>query len=271
MKNAELKQIYQDKIDLYGVLEFDYREISSSQIRKRFRQLALEYHPDKNPGDEAVIHKFHLISLAADILGDEQLRREYDFWWDEQATLNRERGQRGELIAQLERREKRDIAAHGDINNITNLNSIQKKGEYLRKLKHFNIPYDWSPKVPTEQAFWESSTLRLEIEIREATGINVLQEPSLKLHLEFLLDAPIHSIYYSTRNRPGDSTVVAYAVFLSPQDSRLIYKHYKDQPLPSLLKSIQPRIPINYYKHHEQAHLEPRIETLVTNSAVQID
>ncbi|GAV50485.1 hypothetical protein ZYGR_0W00110 [Zygosaccharomyces rouxii] len=271
MKNAELKQIYDDKIDLYDVLRFDDRKASSSDLRKRFRQLALEYHPDKNPEDTEVIHKFHLISLAADILTNDHLRGEYDLWWDQQLALNKQQSQRGEWVARLERREKKDTATNIDVNRTTDFSSIQKYGEYLRKLKHFNVSYNWSPQTPSEQSFCDSSTLRLEIETNNREKIKVLQEEVLRSHLESLFRVPIHSIYYSTRNRPGDPTMVAYVIFQSPTDSRLIYKRYKDQILPSPLTGIQPRIPISYYKNHTQTPLEPRIESLVANRAVQID
>lgn len=271
MRHAELEQIYDSEIDLYNVLRFDNKNVSSSDLRKRFRQLALEYHPDKNPEDTEVIQKFHLISLAIDILTDNKLRGEYDLWWNQRATLNKEQTQRGRWVAELEKREKKNTSTHGHASTDTDFVSIQKYGEYLRKLKHFNISYNWSPQTPTKQLFWDSSTLRLEMEAENHPKINVFQEEPLRSFLESIFAVHIHSIYYSTRNRPGDPTVVAYAVFQSPAESRIIYRSYKDQILPSPLKSIQPRIPISYYKSHVQTRLEPRIESLVASRVLQVD
>lgn len=271
MENAELKQIYDNRIDLYDVLKLADRNVSNSDIRRRFRQLALECHPDKNPDDTEVVHKFHLISLATDVLTDDKLRGEYDLWWDQQLALNKKQGQRGKWVAQLERREKKSAATDVEVNAAADLVTIQKYGEHLRKLKHFNVSYNWSPQTPSEQSFWDSSTLRLEMETDSCAKIDILQEEFLRSHLESIFKVPIRSIYYSTRNRPGDPTVVAYAIFQSPTDSRIIYKRYEDETLPSPLKGIQPRIPVSYYKHHVHTQLEPRIKSLVTNSVLQID
>lgn len=50
---------------------------TSRQITKQYRKLALQYHPDKNPGAEAR-GKFDRISFCYSVLGDGQLRRKYD-------------------------------------------------------------------------------------------------------------------------------------------------------------------------------------------------
>ncbi|HEY8935826.1 MAG TPA: DnaJ domain-containing protein [Cyclobacteriaceae bacterium] len=62
----------------------DYYEIlgvspasSSAEIRRIYRRLALQYHPDKNPSPEAQA-TFQEINEAYEILGDEENRRRYD-------------------------------------------------------------------------------------------------------------------------------------------------------------------------------------------------
>ncbi len=47
-------------------------------IKSAYRKLAMQYHPDKNPGDEAAEQKFKEINAAYDILKDEEKRRAYD-------------------------------------------------------------------------------------------------------------------------------------------------------------------------------------------------
>src|SRR5690606_2680666 len=47
-------------------------------VRKAFRKLAKEFHPDKNPGDTAAEDRFKRITAAFDILGDEEKRRKFD-------------------------------------------------------------------------------------------------------------------------------------------------------------------------------------------------
>jgi molecular chaperone DnaJ len=47
-------------------------------IKKAYRKLALQYHPDKNPGDKTAEEKFKEATEAYEILGDEQKRQTYD-------------------------------------------------------------------------------------------------------------------------------------------------------------------------------------------------
>jgi curved DNA-binding protein len=54
------------------------REASSEEIKKTFRRLARQYHPDVNPGDKGAEEKFKDINEAYDILSDENKRAEYD-------------------------------------------------------------------------------------------------------------------------------------------------------------------------------------------------
>ncbi len=54
------------------------RGASQDEIRKAFRKLAKELHPDKNPGDTAAEDRFKRITAAFDILGDEEKRRKFD-------------------------------------------------------------------------------------------------------------------------------------------------------------------------------------------------
>ena len=54
------------------------RSASSDEIRKAFRKLAKQYHPDANQGDSTAEEKFKRISGAFDILGDEEKRKKFD-------------------------------------------------------------------------------------------------------------------------------------------------------------------------------------------------
>ena len=51
--------------DFYEVLGVE-RSASEDEIKKAYRQLALKYHPDKNPGDESAEEKFKEIQDAFD-------------------------------------------------------------------------------------------------------------------------------------------------------------------------------------------------------------
>jgi curved DNA-binding protein CbpA len=66
------------RIDYYHILGVS-RDASNEDIRKAFRQLALRYHPDQNPGNpKESEEKFKEINEAYEVLSDEQKRQHYD-------------------------------------------------------------------------------------------------------------------------------------------------------------------------------------------------
>jgi molecular chaperone DnaJ len=65
------------KRDYYEVLEIT-RSASDGEIKSSFRKLAMKWHPDKNPGDQACEHKFREINEAYDVLKDGDRRAAYD-------------------------------------------------------------------------------------------------------------------------------------------------------------------------------------------------
>ena len=65
------------ELDYYEVLEIT-RSADSGEIKKAYRKLALQYHPDRNQGDKAAEEKFKAINEAYQVLSDEQKRATYD-------------------------------------------------------------------------------------------------------------------------------------------------------------------------------------------------
>ncbi|MDX6690359.1 MAG: molecular chaperone DnaJ [Solirubrobacteraceae bacterium] len=63
--------------DHYKVLGVE-RKATAADIKKAYRKLARQYHPDRNPGDAKSEERFKQISQAHDILGDPDKRKEYD-------------------------------------------------------------------------------------------------------------------------------------------------------------------------------------------------
>lgn len=65
------------KRDYYEILEIS-RTSSSEEIKKAYRKKAMQYHPDRNPGDQEAETKFKEINEAYDVLKDEQKKAAYD-------------------------------------------------------------------------------------------------------------------------------------------------------------------------------------------------
>jgi len=66
-----------EKRDYYEVLGVA-KNADAAEIKKAYRKLALQYHPDKNPGDKEAEEKFKEAAEAYDVLSNEEKRRRYD-------------------------------------------------------------------------------------------------------------------------------------------------------------------------------------------------
>ena len=65
------------KEDYYKILGVS-KSASASEIKKAYRKKALQYHPDKNPGDANAEQQFKNAAEAYEILSDQQKRQQYD-------------------------------------------------------------------------------------------------------------------------------------------------------------------------------------------------
>lgn len=61
----------------YQILQVD-QNATIDDIKKSYRKLALQYHPDKHPNNKEFEEKFKLISQAYDTLGNEEKRKKYN-------------------------------------------------------------------------------------------------------------------------------------------------------------------------------------------------
>ena len=65
------------KTDYYALLGIP-REATPDEIKKAYRKLAMQYHPDRNQGDKGAEEKFKQMSEAYAVLSDAEKRKKYD-------------------------------------------------------------------------------------------------------------------------------------------------------------------------------------------------
>ena len=65
------------KQDYYEILGVS-KSASANEIKKAYRKKAIQFHPDKNPGDTKAEQEFKKAAEAYEILSDQQKREQYD-------------------------------------------------------------------------------------------------------------------------------------------------------------------------------------------------
>ena len=72
------------RMDYYRVLGVS-REASDEEIKKAYRKLVFQHHPDRNPDSKHAEERIREINAAYEIVGDAEKRRSYDrlYWGDE--------------------------------------------------------------------------------------------------------------------------------------------------------------------------------------------
>lgn len=68
--------------DFYKILGVP-RSASIKDIKKAYRKLALQLHPDRNPDDPQAQEKFQDLGAAYEVLSDSEKRKQYDTYGEE--------------------------------------------------------------------------------------------------------------------------------------------------------------------------------------------
>lgn len=247
------------------------------QIKRKYRTLALKYHPDKHPDNPSIIHKFHLLSTATNILTNADVRPHYDRWLIEFLRKTNDI-ERNKLIQKLEESESSTIPTttpHPD------LLQIQRHGELLRKLKHFNLPYgDWKhlntqdQENASQHPYYDCSTLRIVLDnfLQSNNKSNCLSH--LRNQVFITLSAnEIYDIYFSERNNYSeDDSIIIYTVFDTPITAQHVFRNWSSGNLIPTVKDISPLIPLHYYSDFNlETELNDDIARLVSNEPILLD
>src|SRR5881398_4091585 len=65
------------KRDFYEILGVS-KSADAEELKRAYRKLAMQHHPDRNPGDKSADQKFKELNEAYDVLKDDQKRAAYD-------------------------------------------------------------------------------------------------------------------------------------------------------------------------------------------------
>ena len=65
------------KRDYYEILGVD-KSSDADTIKKAYRKLAMQYHPDRNPGDQEAENKFKEAAEAYEVLSSSEKKAQYD-------------------------------------------------------------------------------------------------------------------------------------------------------------------------------------------------
>ncbi|KAK5779500.1 hypothetical protein RI543_003391 [Arxiozyma heterogenica] len=287
--------------DLYSVLGLNVNRnanININDIRKQYKILALKYHPDKNiinkENKEVVDNKnndlFHKISIAYEILSNEQLKVKYDQWYQNIRTsrLNMS-STRTKMIHKLNENEKNDsLKVH---KKDYDLHDLQKVGQRLRKLKQLKLPYyNWDGRIISSNInnsknnksddynidkWSDSSTIKFELKNlhynnnnnnnNKSNFFSTINEKDLLSDLYSLLNLNENDIidYYFYSNDDGsrdkyDNMTCLYLVLSSPKTSSQIWNKWRNEQIPNrvnaqiFINGISPRLNEDFYKKNSK-------------------
>ena len=172
------KDLYEK--DFYAILGVE-KKASGEEIKKKYRSLAREFHPDKTKGDDELEEKFKAVSEAYDILSDSKKRAEYD----EARSLFERGGFRGPMGGQGQGGDFSDLFSGGSPNDIFanlfgggGIRRGPRKGQDLQteatiKFKEAVIGTTIGLKLPGDDGKTQTITARVPAGVNDGAKIRV--------------------------------------------------------------------------------------------------
>lgn len=262
-----VKEAIDSNTDLYSILQFDnvkdqnysLQNISTSDIKRKYKMLALKYHPDKNiltsSSSEPSATHFHDISIAFQILSNDNLRSIYDNWYNTNyrptsQIKNKQNDKRSKLINNLLRNEStiHNLTPQQQQFNKHHLSDIQRDSIKLRKLKQLN-----SHPISHNNKWKDSSTLKIILmkdypSMKRETILHELLPSSLNINMktDIITETYWHnnnSTIYITFNTPS----IALKIWNQWKSSNNNNNHHHDQ----FIKNITPMKDITFYTQNQ--------------------
>lgn len=154
--------------DYYSVLGVGHNA-DESDIKKAFRRLAQQYHPDKNPGNKEAEVKFKEINEAYSVLSDKEKRAQYDRFgsnWEQFARAGGNAGNaNGWNGSHMTPEEFEQVFGNGGFGGIFDTIFGGRNGTTSRNRGGFSFESDFAPQTPASEV---TVTVSLEEAFRGA-------------------------------------------------------------------------------------------------------
>ena len=263
----DLAHVKDNHVDLYRILHIHVNDnehlnsVTPTLINKQFRKLSLTLHPDKSNESDLNITRDRWDNLQSAYRILSEHKKEYDIWY-QRTFLHSNR----ELLEKLEISEK---AKKEKLISYDEIEKIQRYGQTLRKLVHFEIPIsDWRNPSFTENTddlnkLTETCLFRIKlVKRKEYNNEQKLNEWFRKI------DIPITVQYYSENNDQREDDLVVYASARNLQTTIEIFRTTENEKElhPDILE-FTPAVEFEHFSFKEKVELDPSLSSIIYNSS----